>query len=64
MRELTIRQMSETDGGSFFNHPFFDGFLCGVFLVATIAITPTTSVLARMTIYGGAIASCGNAFLG
>ena len=64
MRELTIGQMSETDGGGFSRHPFFDGFLCGVFVVAAFAITPTTSVLARMTIYGGLITSCGNAFLG
>ena len=64
MRELAMGQMSETDGGRFFNPPFFDGFLCGVFLVAAIAITPTTSVIGRLTIYGWLIASCGNAFFG
>ena len=64
MRELAMGQMSETDGGRFFTPPFFDGFLCGVFLAAAIAITPTTSVIGRLTIYGGLIASCGNAFFG
>ena len=64
MRELAMGQMSETGGGRFFSPPFFDGFLCGVFLAAAIAITPTTSVIGRLTIYGGLIASCGNAFFG
>lgn len=61
MRELTMRQMSETDGRIGFRG-FFDGFLCGALLVAAFAITPTTSVLTRWTIYSGAVAACGNAF--
>lgn len=64
MRELSIRQMSATDGGMFFMGGFFDGFLCGAFLVGAFAITPTTSVLTRWTIYSGAVTACGNAFFG
>ena len=61
MRELTTRQMSETDGrlGA---RGFFDGFLCGAYVAAAFAITPTASVLTRWTIYSGAVATCGNAF--
>ena len=61
MRELTIRQMSETDGRIGFRG-FFSGFLCGAYVAAAFAITPTTSVLTRWTIYSGTIAACGNAF--
>ena len=61
MRELTVRQMSKTDGGIGFRG-FFSGFLCGAYVAASFAITPTTSVLTRWTIYSGAIAACGNAF--
>jgi hypothetical protein len=53
--------MSEVDGRIGFRG-FFDGFLCGVSFAAAIAITPTTSVLARLTIYGTVISACGNAF--
>ncbi len=42
--------------------PFFAGFLCGAYLAAAFAITPTTSVLTRWTIYSGTVAACGNAF--
>ena len=61
MRELTMRQMSETDGRIGFRG-FFGGFLCGAYLAAAFAITPTTSVLTRWTIYSGTVAACGNAF--
>ena len=61
MRELTIRQMSETDGGIGFR-AFFNGFLCGASLFAVFAITPTTSVFARAVIYTTAIGVCGSAF--
>lgn len=61
MHELTMCQMSEVDGRIGFRG-FFDGFLCGVSFAAAIAITPTTSVLARLTIYGTVISACGNAF--
>ncbi len=63
MRELTMQQMSVRGGEWDFGN-FFDGFLCGAFVVGAIAITPTTSVLARLGIYTGLIAACGNAFLG
>lgn len=63
MRELTIRQMSETDGGMFFRD-FFGGFLCGAYLAGALAITPTTSVLTRWTLYSGAVAACGSVFFG
>jgi hypothetical protein len=53
--------MSETDGGIGFRG-FFSGFLCGAYLAAAFAITPTTSVLTRWTIYSGTIAACGHAF--
>ena len=62
MRELTMHQMSERDGGRFSMRPFFAGFLCGAYLAAAFAITPTTSVLTRWTIYSGTVAACGNAF--
>ena len=62
MRELTIRQMSETDGGIGFRGGFFRGFLCGAALFAAFAITPTTSGLARAVIYTTAMGVCGNAF--
>ncbi len=62
MRELTMRQMSETDGRFSFR-PFFEGFLCGSLLAASIAITPTASVVTRWVIYSGAISACGLAFL-
>ena len=62
MRELTIHQMSETNGGIGFRSRFFSGFLCGVSFAAALAITPTTSVLGRLSIYGTLIASCGHAF--
>ena len=42
--------------------PFFAGFLCGAYLAAAFAITPTTSVLTRWNIYSGMVAACGNAF--
>ena len=61
MQELTIRQMSERDGRIGFRG-FFSGFLCGAYLAAAFAITPTTSVLTRWTIYSGTIAACGHAF--
>jgi len=61
MRELTTCQMSETDGGLGFRG-FFSGFLCGAYLAAAFAITPTTSVVTRWTIYSVAVAACGNAF--
>ena len=61
MHELTMGQMSELDGRFGFRG-FFDGFLCGVSLAAAVAITPTTSVLTRLTIYGTVISACGNAF--
>jgi len=51
-------------GGEWSLGHFFDGFLCGAFVVGAIAITPTTSILARLGIYTGLIAACGNAFLG
>ena len=59
MRELTMQEMSVKGLGR-----FFEGFLCGTFIVGAIAITPTTSVVARLGIYGGMIAACGSAFLG
>lgn len=62
MRELTMQEMSVKGGELSFEH-FFRGFLCGTFIVAAIAITPTTSVLARFGIYSGMIAACGGAFL-
>ncbi len=61
MRELTMRQMSETDGRLGFRG-FFEGFLCGAYVAAAVAITPTTSVLTRWTIYSAAVATCGLAF--
>ena len=64
MRELTMRQMSEMDGSRMFWRPFFDGFLCGVSVAGAIAITPTTSVLTRLFIYGTVITACGSAILG
>ena len=63
MIELTMHQMS-AGGGELSSIPLFDGFLCGLFLAGAIAITPTTSVLTRLAIYGGLIAACGNAFFG
>ena len=59
-----MRQMSEMDGSRMFWRPFFAGFLCGVTVAAAVAITPTTSVLTRLTIYGTAISVCGSAFFG
>jgi hypothetical protein len=53
--------MSETDGKLGFRG-FFEGFLCGAYVAAAVAITPTTSVLTRWTIYSGAVATCGLAF--
>ncbi len=61
MRELTMTQMSETDGGLGFRG-FFNGFLCGSLLTAAFLITPTTSVFGRLSIYAGAISSFGKAF--
>ncbi len=58
MRELTMQEMSVKGGH------FFEGFLCGTFIVAAFAITPTTSVFARLGIYSGMTAACGRAFLG
>ena len=63
MRELTMQEMS-VKGGELSLGRFFEGFLCGTFIVGAIAITPTTSVVARLGIYGGMIAACGSAFLG
>ncbi len=63
MRELTTQEMS-AKGGEMFLRPFFDGFLCGAFIVGAIAITPTTSVFARWGVYSGMVAACGNAFFG
>ena len=63
MRELTMHEMSVRGGEISLGH-FFDGFLCGAFIAGAIAITPTTSVLARMGIYTGMITACGHAFLG
>ncbi len=63
MRELTMSQMSDTDGRTFYN-PFFDGFLCGAFIAGAIAITPTTSIVTRWALYSGLLVSCGNAFFG
>lgn len=63
MQELTMCQMAELDGRMAFRR-FFDGFLCGVLLAGAVVITPTTSVLTRLTIYGGVIGTCGNAFFG
>lgn len=62
MQELTMSQMSRTDGGSAFRRRFLAGFLCGAGIAAALAITPTTSVVTRWTIYSGTIAACGNAF--
>ncbi len=62
MRELTMRQMSETNGGIGFRSRFFSGFLCGSLLTAAFLITPTTSMIARVGIYAGAISACGHAF--
>jgi hypothetical protein len=64
MQELTMRQMSEMDGSGMFRRRFFDGFLCGVSVAGAIAITPTTSVLTRLAIYGTVISACGSAFFG
>ena len=61
MRELTMGQMCELDGSRMFWRPFFDGFLCGVSVAGAIAITPTTSVITRLFIYGTVIAACGSA---
>lgn len=63
MRELTMHEMS-VKGGEFSFGNFFEGFLCGTFIVGAIAITPTTSVVTRLGIYGGMIAACGTAFFG
>ncbi len=61
MRELTQRQMSETDGG----YAFWPAFLCGALVVATVftfVITPPVGKLARWAIYSGGAAACGEAF--
>jgi hypothetical protein len=65
MQELTMCQMSETDGRIGFRsfwRGFFPGFLCGVSIVGVIVITPTPSVFARLSVYGAAIGNCGLAF--
>lgn len=62
MRELSMHQMAELDGSRMFWRSFFDGFLCGVSVAGAIAITPTTSVLTRLAIYGTVISACGSAF--
>ncbi len=63
MRELTVHEMSVRGGELSFGR-FFEGFLCGAFIVGAIAITPTTSVFARWGVYSGMVAACGNAFFG
>ena len=61
MRKLSMRQMAETDGRIGFRG-FFGGFLCGASIVGVIVITPTPSVLTRLSVYSAAIGNCGLAF--
>ena len=61
MRELTHRQMSETDGG----RAFWRAFLCGSLVVATVAtfvISPPIGRIAQFTIFSGGLVSCIDAF--
>ena len=61
MRELTLRQMSETDGG----YVFWRAFLCGSLVVATVAtfvLSPPVGRIAQLTIYSGGLVSCVDAF--
>ena len=53
MQQLTMRQMSEMDGTG-----FWDGFLCGAGIIASLAITATVEPVARWTIYSGTVAIC------
>ena len=62
MQELTMRQMSETNGGIGFRSRFFSGLLCGSLLTLAFLVTPTTSMIARAGIYAGAASACGHAF--
>lgn len=55
MTELTTSQMADMEGR------FMLGFLCGVGIIASIAITPTTSVWGRRQIYLRTFGACGAA---
>ncbi len=61
MREFTLRQMSETDGG----YAFWRAFLCGSLVVATVAtfvLSPPVGRIAQFTVFSGGLASCADAF--
>jgi len=68
MQELTMRQMSETDGSIGFRG-FFDGFLCGATIAGLVILTlgsgpvgPLSALVARRLFMAAAVGACGNAF--
>ena len=59
MKTLTVDQMHAVDGAG-----FWDGFLCGAGIVASIYVTVSpepVSKLTAWTVYTGTAAACGSA---
>ena len=64
MRELTMSQMSEMDGGEWGLSGFFEGFLCGTGIVASIALWSSLIPAGRFSIVTATVGACGLAFFG
>ncbi len=61
MRELTLCQMAEIDGREL--RGFFEGWLCGAGIIATIAIWSSPQPFLRWTVLSTTVGVCGLAFL-
>jgi hypothetical protein len=57
MTELTTLQMADIHGMK-----FWEGFLCGIGVIASIGISGTPDPMVRWGIYNATIGACGMAF--
>ena len=62
MQELTMYQMSEMDGTGW--RSFFEGFLCGAGILASIAVVASPEPVTRFSIWATTLGVCGLAFFG